>query len=220
VLRQLDLFATGAPSFDGAFRALARTELSHGAWVDYVPSWVSGQDALFDELERGLPWRSETMQMYDKIVDVPRLLAAVAPDGAGQPLLGEMRDALSARYGERFVHTTAALYRDGRDSVAMHGDTTARNMLEALVATVSLGEPRRFAMRAVEGGESFSLMLGRGDLVVMGGTSQRTWRHGIPKAANAGPRIAIMFRPAWARNYRTTIAGTTDAPGSSHAGSE
>jgi alkylated DNA repair dioxygenase AlkB len=205
VLRQLDLFATGAPSFDGDFGALRRTELSHGAWVDYVPSWVTGQDALFDELERGLPWRSETMQMYDKIVDVPRLLAAVVPDGAGQPLLGEMRDALSVRYGERFVHTTAALYRDGRDSVAMHGDTTARNMLEALVATVSLGEPRRFSMRAVEGGESFSLMLGRGDLVVMGGSCQRTWRHGIAKTASAGPRIAIMFRPAWARNYKTSI---------------
>jgi len=237
VLRQLDLFATGAPSFDEAFRALRRTELSHGAWVDYVPSWVAGQDALFEELERDLPWRTETMQMYDKIVDVPRLLAAVRPDGAGQPLLGEMRDALSARYGEQFVHTTAALYRDGRDSVAMHGDTTARNMLEALVATVSLGEPRRFAMRSVDrssatlrvaarpgearafdGGESFSLMLGRCDLVVMGGSCQRTWRHGIPKAANAGPRIAIMFRPAWARNYRTTIAGTTDAADPSHAG--
>jgi alkylated DNA repair dioxygenase AlkB len=205
VLRQLDLFATGAPSFDGAFCALKRTELSHGAWVDYVPSWVAGQDALFDTLERDLPWRSETMQMYDKIVDVPRLLAAIAPDGAGQPLLGEMRDALSERYAERFVHTTAALYRDGHDSVAMHGDTTARNMLEALVATVSLGEPRRFAMRAVEGGDSFSLMLGRGDLVVMGGTCQRTWRHGVPKAKSAGPRIAIMFRPAWARNYKTSI---------------
>jgi alkylated DNA repair dioxygenase AlkB len=144
--------------------------------------------------------------MYDKIVDVPRLLAAVRPDDAGQPLLGEMRDALSARYGEQFVHTTAALYRDGRDSVAMHGDTTARNMLEAVVATVSLGEPRRFAMRSVEGGDSFSLMLGRGDLVVMGGTCQRTWRHGVPKAASAGPRIAVMFRPAWARNYKTSIA--------------
>ena len=75
VLRQLDLFATGAPGFDAEFRALRRTELSHGAWVDHVPGWVSGHDALFDELESGLEWRRETMQMYDKTVDVPRLLA-------------------------------------------------------------------------------------------------------------------------------------------------
>jgi len=205
VLRQLDLFATGAPGFDPEFRALRRTELSYGAWIDHVPSWVSGHDALFDELERGLEWRRETMQMYDKTVDVPRLLAKVPHDGAGQPLIDQMREAIGQHYGEPFVYTTAALYRDGNDSVAFHGDTTARNMLEALVATVSLGSPRRFMMKPVEGGSSIGFALGRGDLVVMGGTCQRTWRHGIPKVANAGPRIALMFRPKWAKDYRTSV---------------
>jgi alkylated DNA repair dioxygenase AlkB len=205
VLRQLDLFAMGAPAFDGQFRALQRLELSHGAWVDHVPGWVSGHDALFDELERGLSWRRETMQMYDKTVDVPRLLARVPREGAGQPLIDQMRVAISEKYGEEFVYSTAALYRDGSDSVAFHGDTTARNMIEALVATVSLGSPRRFLLKPAEGGESVALALGRGDLVVMGGTCQRTWRHGIPKVAHAGPRIALMFRPKWAKNYRTSV---------------
>ena len=202
MLRQLDLFAAAAPSFDGAFRTLRRTKLSRGAWVDYAPNWVSGQAELFATLERDLEWRSETMEMYDKIVEVPRLLARATD----HPFLDAMREAISERYGEPFVHTTAALYRDGRDSVAMHGDTTARNMLEALVATVSLGEPRRFLLKPAEGGESMMFALGRGDLIVMGGSCQRTWRHGIPKTASAGPRIAIMFRPSWARNYKTTIA--------------
>jgi alkylated DNA repair dioxygenase AlkB len=205
VLRQLDLFATGAPAFDGQFRALHRTELSHGAWLDHVPGWVSGHDALFDELERGLSWRRETMQMYDKTVDVPRLLAKVPRDGAGQPLVDQMRVAISEKYGEEFVYSTAALYRDGNDSVAFHGDTTARNMLEALVATVSLGAPRRFLLKPAEGGASVAFSVGRGDLVVMGGTCQRTWRHGIPKVAHAGPRIALMFRPKWAKDYRTSV---------------
>ena len=74
------------------------------------------------------------------------------------------------------------------------------------MATVSLGEPRRFLLKPADGGQSIAFALGRGDLIVMGGTCQRTWRHGIPKAASAGPRIAIMFRPSWARNYKTTIA--------------
>jgi alkylated DNA repair dioxygenase AlkB len=205
VLRQLDLFATGAPAFDAGFAALRRITLTHGAWVDHVPGWVHGHDALFDALEQGLPWRHETMKMYDKTVTVPRLLAGVPATGAGQPLIGEMRAALSAHYAEDFVFSTAALYRDGHDSVAFHGDTTARDMIEALVATVSLGAPRRFVLRPTEGGESVALQLGRGDLVVMGGTCQRTWRHGIPKVAHAGPRIALMFRPKWAANYRTTV---------------
>jgi alkylated DNA repair dioxygenase AlkB len=205
VLRQLDLFATGAPAFDAELSARKRITLAHGAWVDHVPGWVQGHDALFDALEQGLPWRHETMKMYDKTVTVPRLLASVPATGAGQPLIGEMRAALSAHYAEDFVFSTAALYRDGHDSVAFHGDTTARDMIEALVATVSLGAPRRFVMRPTEGGDSISLQLGRGDLVVMGGTCQRTWRHGIPKVAHAGPRIALMFRPKWAANYRTTV---------------
>jgi alkylated DNA repair dioxygenase AlkB len=201
VLRQLDLFATGAPAFDAAFKSLRRMELTHGAWVDHVPGWVSGHDALFEDMEKTIQWRRETMKMYDKTVDVPRLLGRVPREG----IVEDMRAAISARWGEEFVFTTAALYRDGNDSVAFHGDTTARNMVEALVATVSLGSPRKFMLRPAEGGASITFQLGRGDLYVMGGTCQRTWRHGIPKVAHAGPRIALMFRPKWAANYRTSV---------------
>lgn len=203
VARQLDLFGgspAAVPAFDPGFADRRRLELSHGAWVDHVPGWVRGHEALFAELERTLPWRSETMKMYDRVVDVPRLLARVDPDRA--PLLEAMRTALSAAYGETFVYVTAALYRDGNDSVAMHGDTTARDMVSALVATVSLGAPRRFVMRPAEPpAQSRTVALGNGDLVVMGGSFQRTWRHGIPKVAAAEPRLAVMFRPGWARSY-------------------
>jgi alkylated DNA repair dioxygenase AlkB len=198
VLRQLDLFAAPAIGFDAGFAGLRRRELSDGAWVDYQSSWVTGHDALFDELEQSLRWRSEKRKMYERVVTTPRLLASVPMDG----IVEDMRRALSARYGEEFIRTTAALYRDGNDSVAFHGDTTARDMDVALVATVSLGQPRRFLLKPTEGGASIAYQLGRGDLIVMGGTCQRTWRHGIPKVAQAaGPRIAIMFRPSWSEDY-------------------
>ena len=71
-MRQLDLFAAGATAgFDAAFRTLHRTELAQGAWIDHAPGWVHGHDALFEELEKDLPWRRETMKMYDKVVEVP-----------------------------------------------------------------------------------------------------------------------------------------------------
>ncbi len=197
MLRQLDLFSGGAPAFDPELRGRTRRELALGAWIDHVPGWVSGHDALFDQLERTLPWRHEQMHIYDRVVDVPRLLAKVPQEG----LIDDMRRALSASYGEDFVHVSAALYRDGNDSVAFHGDTTARDMLQAIVATVSLGQPRRFLMKPAEGGASIALPLGRGDLLVMGGTCQRTWRHAVPKLTQAGPRMALMFRPAWAASY-------------------
>ena len=200
--RQPDLFAAAAAvDFDRAFADARRHELAHGAWVEHVPGWVRGHDALFDALHAGLTWRSESRQMYDRVVETPRLLARVPQTGPGQPMIEQMRLALSARYGEEFVRTTAALYRDGRDSVAFHGDTTARLMDTALVATLSLGEPRRFLLKPTDGGASIAFPAGRGDLIVMGGTAQRTWRHGIPKVARAGPRIAVMFRPSWALQY-------------------
>ena len=197
VLRQLDLFATPAIGFDDGFAGIDRRELSDGAWLEYQPGWLTGHDALFDELERSLAWRSEQRTMYERVVTTPRLLARVPHTG----LVEAMRRALSARYGEAFVRTTAALYRDGHDSVAFHGDTTARDLETALVATVSLGQPRRFLLKPTAGGASIAYQLGRGDLIVMGGTCQRTWRHAIPKVAHApGPRMALMFRPSWSED--------------------
>jgi len=197
VLRQLDLFAAPRAGFDPAFAALRRTELADGAWVDYAPGWVTGHDALFEQLEQSLAWRTERRRMYDHVVATPRLLASVPSDG----IVEQLRAALSNRYGEDFVRTTAALYRDGDDSVAWHGDTTARDLEQAIVATVSLGQPRKFLLRPAAGAEPSSPIayrLGLGDLIVMGGTCQRTWRHAIPKVVRApGPRIALMFRPAW-----------------------
>jgi alkylated DNA repair dioxygenase AlkB len=192
VLRQLDLFGAPTIRFDETFTGITRRELAEGAWVEYQPGWITGHDTLFDELEQTLTWRTEERRMYDKTVMTPRLLASVR-----HPLVDAMRTSLSVRYGEEFVRTTAALYRDGNDSVAFHGDTTARDMEEALVATVSLGEPRKFLLKPTAGGASIAYQLGRGDLIVMGGTCQRTWRHAIPKVAYAGPRVAVMFRPHW-----------------------
>jgi alkylated DNA repair dioxygenase AlkB len=185
-MAQLELFAPGP-----------RIELSEGAWIEHHVRWVPDHEDLFAELRATAAWREETMRMYDRVVAVPRLLAGALP----HPRVEKMRRELSARYGEEFVRTTLALYRDGRDSVAMHGDTTARDMDQALVATVSLGAPRRFVLRPAAGGRSITFDLGGGDLFVMGGTCQRTWRHGIPKVAHAGERIALMFRPKWGDRY-------------------
>ena len=176
---------------------MRRIELGQGAWLDMAPGWLSGHARLLDALVASTRWRSEERMMYDRIVDVPRLYAVLPDDGPGHPVIEKMREALDRRYETAFVRTTLALYRDGRDSVAWHGDQIARRMESALVATVSIGEPRRFLLRPYGGGRSIAHSLGWGDLVVMGGTCQRTFQHSVPKVAHAEPRIAIMFRPKW-----------------------
>jgi alkylated DNA repair dioxygenase AlkB len=197
---QLGLFGHGAPSIDSSFAKISRRELPAGAWLDYAAGWLQGHEAIFEALSRSMSWRQESREMYEKHVDVPRLYAVVPRDGSGHPMLETMRRTLSARYGEEFERVSLAYYRDGRDSVAWHGDYVARNLPEALVATVSVGAPRRFLMRPKGGGQSLSLSLGWGDLLVMGGTAQRTWQHAVPKVAHAEPRISIMFRPIWSED--------------------
>jgi alkylated DNA repair dioxygenase AlkB len=197
---QLGLLGDEEPRFDPSFPGLCRTELGAGAWIEHLPGWVSGHERLFAALHESMRWREERREMYGRDVDVPRLYAIVPDDGAGHPLLYEMQRTLSERYGQAFERISLSLYRDGRDSVAWHGDYVARNMSEALVATISVGAPRRFLLRPAGGGASRSLALGWGDLLVMGGSCQRTFRHSVPKVQKAAPRIAIMLRPRWSED--------------------
>jgi alkylated DNA repair dioxygenase AlkB len=184
--------------------AVERRPLSDGAWVDVRPGFVTAADELFDALAAAVPWREERMRMYDRTVQVPRLLARYA-QGETLPhaVLEEARAALNAHYGEElgepFVSAGLCLYRDGGDSVAWHGDRIARESpRDTMVAIVSLGARRPFALRPRSGGPGLRLQVGHGDLLVMGGSCQRTWLHAIPKTAHAlGARISIQFRPHW-----------------------
>lgn len=197
---QPTLFDRGAPAFDPELLPRARrVALDDSAWIEHLPSFVTGEDALLAELVRSTNWRRERREMYDRIVDVPRLVASLPEDGPMHPLLPRIAAALSARYGVDFTRVGLGYYRNGADSVAWHGDYVARELPEAVVATVSLGAPRRFLLRPREGGLSQAFMLGRGDLFVMGGACQRTWRHSVPKVASALPRLAVMFRPVWTK---------------------
>jgi len=191
---QVSLFGRGQTTFDSTFRGLQRTRLDPTAWVDHLPGWVDGHEALFDTLRHTTAWRSSQRQMYERVVDVPRLLAGFPKDGPGHPILPRLADALSDRYGWALQRISAACYRDGRDSVALHADKVGPLRPDCVIAIVSVGEPRKFVLRR-PGGPSRRWHLGWGDLLVMGGSCQRDWQHGIPKVASAGPRISIMFRP-------------------------
>ncbi|MEO6604075.1 MAG: alpha-ketoglutarate-dependent dioxygenase AlkB [Aeromicrobium sp.] len=180
----------------------ARTVLTRGAWVDVLPGWIAGSDDLFLRLQQEVPWRAEQREMYDAVVDVPRLVCSYGRhDALPDALLTDARELLSDHYadelGERFETAGLCCYRDGSDSVAWHGDRIGRGRTEnTMVAIVSLGAARRLSLRPRGGGEAIGFALGHGDLVVMGGSCQRTWEHAILKTARpVGPRISVQFRP-------------------------
>jgi alkylated DNA repair dioxygenase AlkB len=199
----LDLMAGPSATLEPLPGRLVRHTLTAGAWVDVLPGWVHGSDEVFDILQTQVDWRAERRPMYDGVVDVPRLLRWYGRDETlPHPLLTTAREQLSAHYrpelGEGFATAGMCLYRDGRDSVAWHGDTLGRSAREdTMVAIVSFGSPRNLMLRPRAGGaETLRFPLGHGDLIVMGGSCQRTWEHAIPKTARpVGPRVSVQFRP-------------------------
>lgn len=199
----LDLSDDPSP---GTLDGCLRRSLSGGAWVDVRPGWLSGSAALFERLRDRVGWQSERRRMYDRVVDVPRLSRHLdAGERWPDPVLSAMKAALDGHYGaelgEPFTTCGLAYYRDGRDSVAWHGDTIGRGRAEdTMVAIVSVGASRAFLLRPRGGGPAIRFDVGHGDLLVMGGSAQRTWEHAVPKTARpVGPRISIQFRPRGVR---------------------
>ena len=196
---------------DEQFQGMERIQLDPASWVDFAPSWVDGSDALFAELLEVRDWGQRSRPMYERRVKEPRLTSlwrAASGEPLKPPILERMRVALSGRYGIELDSVGFNLYRDGRDSVAWHGDRISKEIPDPIVALVSVGEPRRFLLRPKEGGKSRAFQLGRGALLVTGGRTQREWEHSVPKVASAGPRISIAFRQGLDRIVYDNLSAT------------
>lgn len=194
VVLQGTLWSTGPAAPDRSFRDVVRHELGAGAWIDHQPGWLTGSDDLLATVVDAMPWQQRTRPMYERLLAEPRLTAWLELASATVPdPLGEVAALLAQRYGRAIRTVGFNWYRDGRDSVAWHGDRVARPG-DALVAIVSLGARRPFLLRPATGGPSRRFTLGRGDLLVMGGTCQATWQHCVPKVARAEPRVSVTFR--------------------------
>jgi alkylated DNA repair dioxygenase AlkB len=182
------------PGFDASFASAHRRDLGEGAWLELAPRWLDGADALLGTVLSTAPWDENEREVYDRVVVEPRLSTGLWFDPPAP--IAAMADSLSERFERDLCKVTANLYRNGRDSVAWHGDRVGRARDDTVVAILSLGSTRRFLLRPVAGGESLRLAPAAGDLLVLGGTAQSTWQHSIPKVAHAGVRVSVMFREA------------------------
>jgi alkylated DNA repair dioxygenase AlkB len=194
---QPSLFDREPPRFDETFGDVERIFLDGSSWVDHAPGWLRGSDAVFFEVLSGRDWGQRTRWMYEGRVNEPRLTAPWSL-ASGEPLrpeiLERVRLALSTRYGTLFDSAGFNLYRDGHDGVAWHSDKIAKEVEAPVIALLSLGEPRKLLLRPKGGGPSVPFLLGRGDLLVVGGATNRSYEHSVPKAARAGPRISVAYR--------------------------
>ncbi|HEV7949692.1 MAG TPA: alpha-ketoglutarate-dependent dioxygenase AlkB [Glaciihabitans sp.] len=195
-----------APQLRDLHGHVRRIDLTHGAWVDIRPGWLANSDELFERLAVDVPWQADKREMYDRIVEVPRLVSRFGPNSTyPDPVLVEAQNQLNGYYRApaEQVFRTAGLcfYRTGDDSVAWHGDRVGKHIdRDTMVAIVSVGAERTLSIRPQGGGETQRFPLGHGDLIVMGGSCQRTYEHAILKTKKAiGPRISVQFRPVWSQ---------------------
>jgi alkylated DNA repair dioxygenase AlkB len=166
--------------------------------IVYAPGVVDARTAAdwFAALQRGTEWKAERRPMYDRVVDVPRLTAYFrSGDDWPAPLPAAKR--IAERFaGERFNSVGLNLYRDGRDSVAMHNDHLNELVEGSPVLLISLGSGRRMRIHSkAQPRRSFDVVLEPGSVLLMAGASQMHWEHGIPKTRDpVGPRISLAFR--------------------------
>jgi hypothetical protein len=198
---QGSLFDEGVVRPDRTFTGLRRIPLDARSWVDYCPGWLQGADGLFEDLLATGRFSQRTVRMWDSTVPEPRLTAgfdvevdSAGPSAAPAPLR-DVAAAVSERYVVQFDRIWVNLYRDGRDSVAWHGDRNRHSHRNPLVVTVSLGATRRFLIRPRGGRTALELHPTGGDLLVMGGACQHEWEHMVPKEAGViAPRMSVTLR--------------------------
>ncbi|HTU70175.1 MAG TPA: alpha-ketoglutarate-dependent dioxygenase AlkB [Candidatus Baltobacteraceae bacterium] len=151
---------------------------------------------VFERLLAGVPWRSERRMMYEREVDVPRLVASSSVDEALLPPLAEVLPIVERRTRSRYTHIGMNLYRDGRDSVAPHNDKLHELIVGQPIALLSLGATRKMTIRS-KGlpRRILDLDLEPGSVLVMSYLTQYGYDHGIPKTSESvGPRISLAFR--------------------------
>jgi len=179
--------------------------------LQYFPSFLEGKASLklMDLLQTTVPWRQQTLTIHGKIVQTPRLTAwygdpkshyqfsgtRLHPLPWTKPLL-TLKQEVSSLVQAPFNSVLLNYYRDGRDSVAWHSDDERELGEYPLIASVSLGQERRFEFRKKEDhGQRYSLTLANGSLLIMKGALQKDWQHRIPKSTTAMiPRINLTFR--------------------------
>ncbi|MEO8365123.1 MAG: alpha-ketoglutarate-dependent dioxygenase AlkB [Pseudoxanthomonas sp.] len=191
--------SAAAFSLDMFARAMTQLVDDAQGGVRYWPGFIDPRLAQewFLILQAKAVWTHLQRPMYDRIVDVPRLVVSYRTNAFPRELpLAAMRALVQQKAPAPYNAAGLNLYRDGNDSVAMHNDKLHTLAAPHPIALVSLGEPRRMLIRAKAGNrDTLALNLEPGSLLCMSHASQLTHEHGIPKTKKPqGPRISVVFR--------------------------
>ena len=172
--------------------------------------WLSPAEAsaLFDALRGAIHWENHPVRLFGREIPSPRLSSWIGDPHASYRYSGlvraprpwpaalvPLRSRLASDLGVEFDSVLANLYRDGRDAMGWHADDEPELGPAPVIASVSLGATRRFALRHRTGAPRLALDLPNGSLLLMAGATQSNYRHALPRTARpVGERINLTFR--------------------------
>jgi alkylated DNA repair dioxygenase AlkB len=182
------------------------TEIADGGSITYCEDFFNKDvaDALYEYLAKKVPWKQEK----GKYAPFPRLTAWYSDPGLTYSYSGVVHEGIpwtdqlkvvkqrvTNHSGCNFNSMLCNWYRDGKDSIGFHTDAEPELGPNPVIASISLGATRQFIMKHRTSKEKLIFNLPHGSLLVMGGTSQHHWVHGVPKAEEeVGGRINLTFR--------------------------
>ena len=192
--------------------AAGETQLAFGGLVRFYPDWIDPSDAdhLLRELRATVRWSQGSIVLFGREVREPRLTAwygdvdytysgRTVQAAPWPPVLATLRSRVQTAVGAPLNAVLLNLYRDGKDSMGMHSDDEPELGRDPIIASVSFGTPRKFVLepkrKSARRDGSCAVVLGHGSLLVMAGSCQHHYRHGVPKDPKCpGERINLTFR--------------------------
>ncbi len=200
---QLDLFGNRQQEEKQDF------DIQNGEYV-YIPDFFKKPeaDAFFNSLLNNIRWKQESMNMYGKQINFPRLTAWYGENDKPYSFSGitlnplpwskellEIKKKIEPKAGVEFNSVLLNRYRDGNDSISWHTDAEKELGRNPVIASVNFGAERKFQLKHMETGEKVELVLKHGSLLVMKGELQHYWKHQVPKTkSKVGERINLTFR--------------------------
>ena len=189
----------------------SRLPITDGELI-YIPGFLppAQADTLFQQLYEGIEWRQDQIRLFGKQHAIPRLQAFQGEPGLHyrysnltlqsapwHPAIAALLPTLNTYHPAGFNCTLLNLYRDGQDAMGWHSDDEPELGPDPIIASLSLGEARRFLLRHRTNKllDKVELKLGHGDLLIMAGSTQHHWHHSVPRSKPIqSPRINLTFR--------------------------
>lgn len=185
------------------------------AKLSYWPEFFTDAQNLFETLVQTLAWQQDSISMYGKTVNIPRLQAFYADSGISYSYSGltmdthSWTDALLTIKSQveqacdcTFNAVLANYYRDGSDNVGMHADDEPELGLNPIIASASFGAEREFILQNNQSKKIHRIKLAHGSLLLMHKGVQQHYKHGINKQQQAMPRVNLTFRYIYGDNNK------------------